>query len=171
MVGAWAFAEAILWVVVPDVLLLALGVARPEGAVRRALVSLVFSLLGITVMWVLCLHLPMQSMVYELPWTYPKMGEQVAKVVQSDGVWVALGQPSSTIPVKVWVLVATHDKRWPLPAFLLFVGLARGTRMLAFSWLGAALGRRWRGLASKRGLMIYLILVWFALNSLAGRYL
>ncbi len=170
LVGLWGFAEALVWFVVPDVALLAAGVAHPERPVRRALLCLAGSLLGISAMWWLCRTLSMESLVYSLPWTYPAMGQQVAEMTEQGRLWVALGQPASTIPVKVWVAVLAPNPDWTFWPFLLCVGLARGIRMLAFSYTGSLLGRRFPQLASPWGLALYVLAAGAVLHMLALRF-
>jgi membrane protein YqaA with SNARE-associated domain len=171
LIAVWALAEATVWFVVPDFLLLALGVARPRHPVRSAVICLLFSLLGISLMWWLCQRFPMQSIVYSLPWTYPNMGEHVARLSAQSGVWVALEQPASTIPVKVWVVVAASSTDWQFLPFLLCVGLARGVRMLIFSWVGCKLGQRYPKLATPTSALLYSLAFLAVLDRLAARFL
>lgn len=149
-VAVWGFSEAIFWFVVPDVFLLPTSVARPEGAWRRAGICWVGSLLGITVWWAWVTSYGVPAWLYSLPWTYPTMATEVLTLARDGGVWLALSQPMSTIPVKVWVAALVPSREWAFLPFLFWVGLARGGRMLAFSLLGGLLGRRYPWLGDRR---------------------
>ncbi len=151
----WSFAEALLWFIVPDVLLFAMGVVKPEGHRRRALLSLVFSGLGIVVMGILCQTISMEEILFCLPLTYPKMGERVIELGSQWGSTCALYQAWSLIPVKVWTWAVVEHLHWWFPAYLFWVGLGRGVRMLLFSWAGSLVGRAVPGLRTKSWAILY----------------
>lgn len=165
-VAAWSFLEGSVWFVVPDFILLPLGVIDPDRYRQWAWLALKSSLAGIAVLWVLCCLVPtaMARLIYSLPCTYPGMGDCVAELGTRLGPAVGVFQPWSSVPVKVWALVAVERLEWRLLPFLFFAGLGRATRMFFVAWLGSMLGRRWPKIAGPWWAVAYVVLFFWGLH-------
>jgi hypothetical protein len=134
----------LVWFVIPDAWVLAACAARPAQARRIATLAWCFSALGIVVAMGLCSFYPgsMTKMVYSLPFTYPEMGDWIGDHSKEWGVWLALYQPSSNAPAKVWIIESVTKLPWsPLFFFSLLV-FARGVRMSLAAVVGWLVGTK-----------------------------
>lgn len=172
----WSFFEATLWYVIPDAWLLGVCMAHPDSAARLAKICFRWSAAGVGLCWLLCSLQPdgMRHLMFGLPFTLPVMAEWVRGASEDYGVWSALYQPFSNIPVKVWTLAGSANLGWSLFHFLPLVAASRALRMVLAAHLGAWVGRRlpqWirrrpnLGLATYSLFIVYLL--WWTSRSIS----
>jgi 1-acyl-sn-glycerol-3-phosphate acyltransferase len=141
LVGAWSFAEAIVWPLVPELVLFVLVLAAPRAGIRLVPTAVLASMAG-----GLCtLALGMAGAAPAAPLVTERMRVTVAEQTAAEGAHAVRHQPLSGIPFKVYAAEAGRAGVEPLP----FLGAAishRGVRIAsvgaACSLLGVAL-RRW----------------------------
>jgi 1-acyl-sn-glycerol-3-phosphate acyltransferase len=134
-VAAWAFAEAMVWPLVPEVALFALLLAAPGTAFRLVPTAVLAGMLG-----GLCtLALGVLGSVPAAPLVTERMCAEVTVQFAADGAGAVRHQPLSGIPFKVYAAEAGRVGADPL-TFLTTAVEARGIR-IAFVGAGcAALG-------------------------------
>ncbi len=141
LLGAWSFAEALVWFILPDFLLLPYAAAAPRKSKRWFITALCSSLAGTLLLLILAVFWPepVRQMIFSLPFTAAAMLSELEGIRAPE----ILTQSVSGIPAKVWTLAAL-DYHWNLAAFLLLLTLSRGLRMAAVLLIGQWLsGRRW----------------------------
>ena len=140
LVAAWAFAEAVSWPLVPELLLAVLVVAAPRSAPRLAALAVAASVAG----GLLTTSLASAGVHPPAPLTTPRMEAVAADRVAEDGARALLAQPLSGVPYKVYATAATDV---PAGDFVVWSLAARGGRIAVvaavFALLGVV-GRRWR---------------------------
>lgn len=105
LVGGWAFAEAIVWPIVPDVVLGLFALVAPRQLPRLFLALIVGAMLGTAVLYALATVASdaVASMLVALPGITPNMlvaaREQVAG---GDPVSIALFGPGTPLKVYTW---------------------------------------------------------------------
>ncbi|MEU6056111.1 lysophospholipid acyltransferase family protein [Streptomyces xanthochromogenes] len=138
----WAFAEALSWPLMPELLLAALCAAAPRRAVPLCLTALAGSLAGS----VLALQLALSGAHLPAPLTTDRMRAEVRHELSAEGASAVRHQPWNGIPFKVYAAEAGRASV-PTAPWLREAALARGTRTLTVgvTFAGAALlARRWR---------------------------
>ncbi|MCX5385863.1 1-acyl-sn-glycerol-3-phosphate acyltransferase [Streptomyces sp. NBC_00083] len=138
----WAFAEALSWPLMPELLLAALCAAAPSRALRLSLTALAGSLAGS----VLALQLALSGAHVPAPLTTDRMRAEVRHEVSAEGAAAVRHQPWDGIPFKVYAAEAGHAGV-PAAPWLREAALSRGSRTLTVGvvFAGAALlARRWR---------------------------
>ncbi|QYN34547.1 1-acyl-sn-glycerol-3-phosphate acyltransferase [Pseudonocardia sp. DSM 110487] len=141
IVAAWSFAEAIVWPLLPELVLFALVPAAPRAGVRLVPAAVLASMAG-----GLCtLALGMAGAAPAAPLVTERMRVMVAEQTADEGAQAVRHQPLSGIPFKVYAAEAGRAGVDPLP----FLGAAIGHRGVRIASVGAActlLGvalRRW----------------------------
>jgi 1-acyl-sn-glycerol-3-phosphate acyltransferase len=141
IVAAWSFAEAIVWPLLPELVLFALVAAAPRAGVRLVPAAVLASMAG-----GLCtLALGMAGAAPAAPLVTERMRVMVAEQTADEGAQAVRHQPLSGIPFKVYAAEAGRAGVDPLP----FLGAAIGHRGVRIASVGAAcilLGaalRRW----------------------------
>jgi 1-acyl-sn-glycerol-3-phosphate acyltransferase len=140
IVAAWSFAEAIVWPLVPELVLFALLLAAPRAGVRLIPTAVLASMAG-----GLCtLALGAAGAAPEAPLVTERMRITVAQQTAVEGADAVRHQPLSGIPFKIYAAEAGRAGVESLP----FLGAAishRGVRIatvgVACSVLGGALSR------------------------------
>uniref|UniRef100_A0AAU2V2K2 1-acyl-sn-glycerol-3-phosphate acyltransferase n=1 Tax=Streptomyces sp. NBC_00003 TaxID=2903608 RepID=A0AAU2V2K2_9ACTN len=138
----WAFAEALSWPLMPELLLAALCAAAPRRAVVLSLTALAGSLAGS----VLALQLAVSGVHLPAPLTTDRMRAEVRHELSVEGAPAVRHQPWNGIPFKVYAAEAGRA-RVPTTSWLPSAALSRGSRTLT---VGVAFGaaallmRRWR---------------------------
>jgi membrane protein YqaA with SNARE-associated domain len=133
---AWAFAEAVSWPLVPELLLAVLLLARP--GLRRAAVltacAAAASVAGCLTTYALAStgHAP------PAPLTTARMHAVAAEQVRDEGAAAVRHQPWSGIPVKVYAAAAGRS-HVDVGAFAAEVARARTTRLVTVACIAAAL--------------------------------
>jgi 1-acyl-sn-glycerol-3-phosphate acyltransferase len=158
----WALAEAVVWPVIPDALLVPLAAGARRHCTRPLLAAIAGMALGGTLLFTVARSAPEAAARY-LAWL-PLVGEgQVATArerLAEHGAAAFLIQPWSGIPFKVWGLLAGMAGMPAWPVVPLFI-VARAARMTVFAALARLLARRFD--ASLRDFSLYLALIYVAL--------
>ncbi|MDB5166516.1 MAG: hypothetical protein JWM37_588 [Candidatus Saccharibacteria bacterium] len=126
LVLTWAAAEAVVWYVIPEFLLLLvvfMKVHKKRDLVKYDLIGTVIGTL-VAFMW----HLSPSALVH-LPYVRPSMIEQVRNWFETSGVFGLLHQPFSGVPYKVFTHMAP-DYHFNIILFLLVAIAARMFRYL-----------------------------------------
>lgn len=126
LVAAWAFAEALSWPLLPEIILAVLCVAEPKAGPRLAVVAAAGSLAGGTAGYLLAAR----GIVVPEPLTTARMHAAVAAQVAAHGAAAVYAQPLSGIPFKVYVTTA-GARHAGLARFVAASAQARGVRILA----------------------------------------
>ena len=168
IVAAWSFAEAIVFPIVPDVLLDVIGLAAPRRAGRLFLISVLASVAGTALLFALASYLPAlaQGVVLAVPGVDRSM-------LDSAGVAVGGGDPFSLAlfgpgtPLKVFTVAWALGPGTAGP-LLLGAVLNRCTRILPTLVGAAAAGAiapRWLRRHERPALGLYTI-AWISVYSL-----
>ncbi|MFE6763624.1 lysophospholipid acyltransferase family protein [Streptomyces sp. NPDC057689] len=131
----WAFAEALSWPLMPELLLGAVCVAVPRAALRMSLGALAGSLAG----GLLALHLAAAGVHLPAPLTTDRMRAEVRAELVVEGASAVRHQPWNGIPFKVY---GAEAGRASVPAadWLAASAAARGSRTLTVGLAFAAFG-------------------------------
>ncbi|MGI9018619.1 MAG: 1-acyl-sn-glycerol-3-phosphate acyltransferase [Euzebya sp.] len=137
ILAVWAFAEATVWPLIPDLMLAGMVLAAPRLAHRFVAVTALSSAVG----GVVALQLARAGWSWPLLAVTDRMAPQAAAVLADGGASGVLTQPLSGIPVKVFNVVAagTDIGWWQWAGWSL---VARGARMAVVAgvvWLVARL--------------------------------
>ena len=139
---AWAFAEATVWPILADFLLVALALAVP-GRLRVLLPAIVAGMALGGLVSVLTAHqFPAFAMdvVRELPLVRDVQVERARDLLDEHGAFLGfLYQPISGVPFKIWAAVAGDERLPPGVVITAFV-LGRSARMLATGGVAAGAG-------------------------------
>jgi 1-acyl-sn-glycerol-3-phosphate acyltransferase len=154
-VTAWAFAEAIMWPLVPEVALFALLIAAPVAALWLVPTAVLASMAG----GLCALTLGVLGVAPEPPLVTDRMRAEVTVQVAAEGAEAVRHQPLSGIPFKVYAAEAGRAGADPLD-FLAAAVQARGTRIAVVGAGCAALGL---GLRRRRHLYPAILLGGYAL--------
>jgi 1-acyl-sn-glycerol-3-phosphate acyltransferase len=154
-VTAWAFAEAIMWPLVPEVALFALLIAAPVAALWLVPTAVLASMAG----GLCALTLGMLGVAPEPPLVTDRMRAEVTVQVAAEGADAVRHQPLSGIPFKVYAAEAGRAGADPLD-FLTAAVQARGTRIAVVGAACAAIGL---GLRRRRHLYPAVLLGGYAL--------
>ncbi|WNO72105.1 lysophospholipid acyltransferase family protein [Streptomyces sp. AM8-1-1] len=138
----WAFAEALSWPLMPELLLAVACVAVPRAALRLSVGALAGSLAGS----LLALQLAGAGVQMPAPLTTERMRAQVRQELSLESADAVRHQPWNGIPFKVY---AAEGGRADVPpgSWLTSAAAARGSRTLTVGLVCAALGlllRRYR---------------------------
>jgi membrane protein YqaA with SNARE-associated domain len=142
LVVAWAFFEAIVWPVIPEVLLVVLVLAAPARWWHLTLAAVLAGVVGGTVMLGIAaagLH-PLQPLVTD------EMRAAAASDVTERRARAVYEQPFSGIPYKVYATAAGEARIEPV-SFAVHSSIARGSRFALVAGVAALLSvalRRWR---------------------------
>ena len=145
---AWAVAEATCWPIMPDAVLVPLAAAEPRRWWRLALAAAAGSTAGGCLSYALGRLVPARPWLARLPLVRPRMVSTADAWLAEGGAAALRHQPLSGLPFKIFAMLA-GERRMPLPAFLGWALLARGSRFLAVSVLSALIGRRFASLVRR----------------------
>ncbi|MBO0517171.1 1-acyl-sn-glycerol-3-phosphate acyltransferase [Streptomyces beijiangensis] len=148
----WAFAEALSWPLMPELLLAAVCVAVPRAALKLSLTALAGSLAGS----LLALQLATSGAHLPAPLTTPRMHAEVRSELALEGASAIRHQPWNGIPFKVYAAEAGRAGT-PASDWLPTAAKARGARTLSVGLLFAAFGllmRRYRHLYGRYLLLL-----------------
>jgi 1-acyl-sn-glycerol-3-phosphate acyltransferase len=154
-VTAWAFAEAIMWPLVPEVALFALLIAAPVAALWLVPTAVLASMAG----GLCALTLGVLGVAPQPPLVTDRMRAEVTVQVAAEGAEAVRHQPLSGIPFKVYAAEAGRVGADPMD-FLAAAVQARGTRIAVVGAGCAALGL---GLRRRRHLYPAVLLGGYAL--------
>lgn len=103
LVLLWAAAEAVLWFVIPEFLLLLIIFMK----VRHKTNLLVYDIIGTVIGSIIGLSIHMShSFMLSLPYVYEGMFTKVHEWFGSMGIWGLINQPFSGVPYKVFLNMA-----------------------------------------------------------------
>jgi 1-acyl-sn-glycerol-3-phosphate acyltransferase len=140
LVAAWAAAEATVWPIMPDALLVPLAASRPGHWWALVLVAAGGSLGGGLLSYAVGRAAPVEPFLRRLPLVSPPMIDAASTWLAEEGPRGVRHQPLSGLPFKVFALLA-GARRLPLGQFLLWSLVARGARFGTVSGSAALLGR------------------------------
>lgn len=154
---AWAFAEALSWPLMPELLLAAACVAMPRRALKVSLAALGGSLAG----GLLALQLAASGAQLPAPLTTERMHAEVRHEIAAEGAAAVRHQPWNGIPFKVYAKEAGRADV-PAAAFLGEAARARGTRTLAVGLACGAFGFLAHRMRRRYGTYLALLVTGFA---------
>ncbi|MCA9325898.1 hypothetical protein KDA23_07645 [Candidatus Saccharibacteria bacterium] len=126
LIFSWAAAEAIVWFIIPEFLLILLIFMK----INRKFDLVKYDLLGTIVGTIIALIITIpQQLFLSLPYIRPKMVQQVTEWYDQQGVLGLVHQPFSGVPYKVFTHVAS-DYHFFIVAFLVVAVIARMVRYL-----------------------------------------
>jgi 1-acyl-sn-glycerol-3-phosphate acyltransferase len=140
----WAVAEAVLWPLMPEAVLVPLGVAVPAEWWRLALASMLGSSIGGAAGHALGRRGGSAWLLGHLPLVRPAMVGAADRWLAEEGARGVLHQPLSGVPFKVFALRAGAAGVPPAP-FLAWAAGGRGARFLAVCGGAALAGSMLRG--------------------------
>lgn len=153
---AWAFAEALIWPIVPDFALLPLMLVAPGRAVALVTAAIAGSATGGFVAYLVGASSAGPSLLGAAPLVTDRMIEAAGRALSDRGALGLLDQPLSGIPYKVFALQAA-PAGVDVPAYLAMSAAVRGARFIAVALVGAVLARLLRPLW-ERALHLFLVL-------------
>jgi membrane protein YqaA with SNARE-associated domain len=137
----WAVAEATLWPIMPDAVLVPLALRRPGSWWRLVLGAALGTLVGGVVSYRLGQQDPEHATIERLPLVRPAMVAAADRWLATEGGRGAWRQPATGVPLKVFARLA-GARRLPLGQFLLWAAAARSVRFTLVAGLAALLARR-----------------------------
>ena len=143
LMAVWAIAEALVWPIIPDVLLGLLVIARPRRVAKTLTAAIVGSTVGAVLLYGLASSWPTQAerILPHLPLAFEADVISVRERIGQDGALAFLQQPISGIPFKVWAIVGATSGLPAVPALPIVI-LARAARMSLVALVVAVLGAR-----------------------------
>jgi 1-acyl-sn-glycerol-3-phosphate acyltransferase len=152
LVATWAFAEAVAWPIIPDVLIFPLVLAAPRRWFLISAVALAASLSGGLVAYMCGASSAGSELLHAAPVVTDRMIDVARSTLQERGAFGLLAQPLSGIPYKVFAFQAAPSGLGVVE-YLGMSALARGSRFMAAALLGAGSGtllrRIWERFFSK----------------------
>jgi len=123
----------------PDVMLAPMSLARPARAMRFAALTLLFSVLGGLVGYLIGAFLFDLAEPYIIAWGYQARFEIVIRWFEHWGFWAVLVAGFSPVPYKIFTIAAGLLNLALLP-FVLASILGRGARFFLLAWCLAKFG-------------------------------
>ena len=123
----------------PDVMLAPMSVAMPSRALRFALLTLVFSVLGGLVGYLIGAYLFHLAEPYIIEWGYQARFETAIGWFRDWGFWAVLVAGFSPVPYKIFTIAAGVLSLALLP-FVLASVIGRGVRFYLVAWSLAKFG-------------------------------
>jgi 1-acyl-sn-glycerol-3-phosphate acyltransferase len=151
LAAAWAAAEATVWPIMPDFVLVPCAAARPAAWWRLSLVAAAGSATGGLLMHTLGRRGAALSLLASLPLVRAPMVAAAASWLADEGPRGLRHQPLSGLPYKVFALQA-GALGLLLPSFLVWTLVAaRGARFLAVSGVAALISHSLNGRVQRLG--------------------
>lgn len=159
---AWAFAEATVWPIIPDFLLVPLAAVAGRRLPRLLLAAIGGMALGgaVTYLFAWFAPEPARTLLLQLPTVNERQLAFTHDRLARDGVSAFVAQPWSGVSYKVWGVVAADNGIPPWSAIPVFV-LARAFRLALTGTVAWLVGRRFQPWLRDRSLavaLIYLVL-------------
>jgi membrane protein YqaA with SNARE-associated domain len=117
----------------PDVMLAPMSLARPSRAMRFAALTLLFSVLGGLVGYLIGAFLFDIAEPYIIEWGYQARFEKVISWFQHWGFWAVLVAGFSPVPYKIFTIAAGALNLALIP-FVLASIIGRGARFFLLAW-------------------------------------
>jgi membrane protein YqaA with SNARE-associated domain len=155
---AWAVAEATVWPVIPDFLLVPMAAGSRRRFLRPLVASVLGSALGGAVLFLFAFSFPRQAEagVRRLPLVYEHQIQRAHDELAARGAAAYLAQPWSGVAFKVWGVEGGALGIAPWQAIPAFV-VGRAVRMAVFAAGARVLGARLRGFLRDFSLFVALI--------------
>lgn len=133
---AWGLAEAIVFFIVPDVLLTYLALKDPKRATKACIWTLVGALVGGTAMFCWGNYDPKaaEGFLAEIPAIDEKLLNKVEQQIENNGVKATFYGPIAGRPYKIYAVYA-GAKDISFPSFLLVSIPARLLRFILLAWI------------------------------------
>jgi membrane protein YqaA with SNARE-associated domain len=145
----WAVAEAVVWPLMPEAVLVPLAAARPRGWWQLAMAAELGSALGGAGSYAIGCTPRTGWWLAHLPLVRPAMVDAARDWLREEGGGGVLHQPLSGVPVKVFALVAASSGV-RLPTFLVWATIARGARLFLVCAASALVGKMLRRSIERR---------------------
>ncbi len=123
----------------PDVMLAPMSLARPFQAMRFAALTLLFSVLGGLVGYLIGAFLFVQVEPFIIEWGYQARFEKVTVWFEQWGFWAVLVAGFSPVPYKIFTIAAGVLNLAIIP-FVLASIIGRGARFYLLAWCLAKFG-------------------------------
>jgi membrane protein YqaA with SNARE-associated domain len=156
----WALAEAIVWPIIPDFLLVLIAIARPRRVHHSLAACIAGSAAGASVVYGLAWIWPAEAYqaLPRLPLTFEADIADVHERIARDGAFAFVWQPISGIPFKVWGIVAAVSGVPPTIALPVAI-LARTARMTVVAVVASMLGARFNHAIRDHWLILMVVYV------------
>ncbi len=126
LITTWAAAEAIVWFVIPEFLLILIMFMKVRRKVQLVTYDILGTVIGTTV--ALLMHLPQKTLL-SVPYVYQGMIDHVQGWFSEYGIFGIFFQPFSGVPYKVFNALAL-DYHFFIPFFIILAVAARMIRYL-----------------------------------------
>lgn len=162
----WAFAEASVWFIAADIVLIPLCIAFPGQWKKWTILLVIGSCLGGTLHYALISRWPdkMGDILNATPFVNERMKTFVRGRYTAHGEWGALWQAWSFISLKIWTYEAFQAHLNPYKYFPIVV-FSRLFRFFPEAIAAAYFGNKWGGLLKTRK---WLYLVLYVLSFIGG---
>lgn len=163
----WAVAEATVWPILPDFLLLPMGLAARRRTARLLPAALAGMALGGVCTFISATLAPdaMLRLLHHLPLlTSAQIGGAHTRLA-AHGAAAFWLQPWSGIPFKAWAVAAGSMALNPAQVIPIFI-VARGLRLSLVALVAALVGERFRGLIRECALLLAVAYVVLFLSGL-----
>ena len=143
LVGLWALAEATVWPIMPDAVLVPLAAGRPASWWRLVLAAALGTTVGGAISYAVSRRRPDRDAIGRLPMVRPAMVAAADHWLATEGPRGARHQPTTGVPMKVFArLAGLHGL--PLGRFLLWAVAVRTLRFTLAAGGAALVGRACR---------------------------
>jgi hypothetical protein len=158
----WAFAEATLFFVVPDVWLTVVAVRR---GIRSAMIACGFAVLGavaggaVLYLWAQADAASAIAMVGAIPGIPPSMIDNVAAALRADGLLAMVFGAFAGVPYKIYAVEAP-GAGLGLALFLAASVPARLLRFVLLAFMASAFAALFDGWLSRRVVLAIVVVLW-----------
>jgi 1-acyl-sn-glycerol-3-phosphate acyltransferase len=143
----WAVAEATIWPIMPDAVLVPLVLARPNSWWRLVVAAALGTSAGGAVSYAVGRRHPGRAAIERLPLVRTAMVDAVDRWLEGEGLRGVWRQPATGVPFKVFARRA-GALELPLGQFLFWAVAARSARFVAAAGLAALVSRSWPGVVA-----------------------
>ncbi len=145
-----SFTESIFFPIPPDALLIPMCLARPDRALRYALLCTLAGVAGgVTGYYIGHALFELIAMPLIALYKYEAAFAQFRTMYDQYGIWVVAIGGFTPVPYKV-VAIASGAASFSVPLFILSIFLARGARFFLVAWLLRTYGERMRRFIEQR---------------------
>jgi membrane protein YqaA with SNARE-associated domain len=145
-----SYVESIFFPIPPDALLIPMCLARPDRALRYALICTIAGVAGgVTGYYVGYAFYELVAVKLIALYKYESAFAQFRAMYDEYGIWVVAIGGFTPVPYKV-VAIASGAASFNLPLFILSSFLARGARFFLVAWLLRRYGERIRDFIEQR---------------------
>ncbi len=155
LVASWAAAEAVIWFIIPEFLLILVLFMKVKGKAKLVVYDVLGTIVGTII--ALVLHVP-ETLLTRFPYIYPKMIEQVHSWYDQHGVFGLVFQPFSGVPYKVFTHLAP-DYHFFIPLFIVIAVVVRMSRYVIIYELGKAVYPLLHKFVRKHYLILFVVAI------------